>query len=432
MDQGQIELSSVQSVLGCDERSAWVKLVLGPAQDGIRVVWSALAIIGPRPQKWDPSRWEYEQCAFVAVEMKASDLANHIEGGIRDLELDTDRARFNFNLSPIQWMRHASREKYGYVELPWPSVTYNFFFEDQPHSFPSGYLCSMDAPSFPSFATAFFSFFYSEYVSAGMSYQPRPGDFSLFVVEEEWRIARIVVGATSLDVWVEGNKIAATRLELNSAQDRETLDVSDPGHYTFSLPNGLSQDTWVWLKGDRGYLDYRYLSGWGGRHSEDVEFSMPEDPVAELTALAAQGEGARLEYKRELPADSKESKRKIFKTVVAFANGEGGTLLFGVDGDDDTGTIVGLAGDASSLQRKVNDLIRALVIPGPPYTVTASDVDGKCVVRVDVGANQGIIHALVLNQNSSEYYVRRNGSTYFARPEELVSLVKRGVSPSPS
>ena len=431
MDQGSIELSAVGPMLGCDKRNAWVKLLLGPAQDRVRPVWSTLAIVGPCPEKWDPSRWEYEQCTFVAVEMKASDLASHIESGVRDLELGTERTRLNFNASSIQWMRHASREQYGNVELAWPSVTYNLSFEGQFQSLPNGYLCSMDAPSFPSFATAYSTFFYNKHLSAGTGYQPILGEFSLVIAEEEWRIARVVVGAASLDVWVEGSKIADTRLELNSAQDRETLVVHRPDRYTFSLPNGLSEDTWIWLKGERGYLDYRYLTGWGGRHSAGVEFAVPDDPVADLSALAAQGESTWLEYKREPPADSKESKRRIFKTIVAFANGEGGTLLFGVDGDDDTGTIVGVAGDAPSLQRKVNDLIRALVMPAPPYTVTAQEIDGKCVIKVDVEGNQGIIYALVLDPNRPEYYVRRNGSTYFARPEELAALAKPGLPPIP-
>jgi len=431
MDQGNMELTAVRSMLNCDERRVWVKLLLGVPQDGTKPVWFALAIIGPCPEKWDPCRWEYEQCTFVTVEMNTSDLAAHLNNGVCDLEFGTDRARFNFNASSIQWTRHASREQYGDVELAWPSVTYNLYLEDRPQSLPGGYLCSMDAPSFPSFTTAFFTFFYDKHLTTGAG-QPALGQFSLVVAEEEWRIARVVVGAASLDVLVDGSKIAETRLELNSAQDRETLVVHGPDCYTFSLPNGLSQDAWVWLKGERGYLDYRYLSGSGGRHSAGVEFAVPEDQVAELTALAAQGESTRLEYKRELPADSKESKRRVFKTIVALANGEGGTLLFGVDGDDDTGTIVGLTGDASVLQRKVNDLIRALVTPGPPCTVTAHDVDGKCVIKVDIEANQGVIYALTLDPNRPEYYVRRNGSTYFARPDELAALVKPGIPPTPS
>ncbi len=430
MDQGKIEISAVQSVLGHDKRSAWVKLLLGPAEDGIKPVWSALAIVGPLPELRDPLRWEYKQCTFVAIEMKASDLASHVNGGVHGLELGTDRARFNFNASSIQWMRHASREQYGEVELSWPSVTYDLHFEGRPQSLPGGYLCSMDAPSFPSFAAAFRAFFYEKHVPTGQGYQPTLGQYLIFIAEEGWGITRVVVRAASLDVWIGGNNIAETRLELNSARDRETLVVHGPGRYTFSPPKGLAQDAWVWLKGERGYLDYRYLSGWGGRHSSGVEFAGPQDPATELSALATQGESTCLEYKRELPSDSKESKRKIFKTIVAFANGEGGTLLFGVDGDDDTGKIVGLSGDASTFQRKINDLIRDLVTPGPPHTVTTHKIDEKCVVRVVVEANQGAIYALTLDQNHPEYYVRRNGSTYFARPEELATLVKSGVSPT--
>ncbi len=171
--------------------------------------------------------------------------------------------------------------------------------------------------------------------------------------------------------------------------------------------------------------------GWGGSRSAGVEIAAPEDPVADLSALAAQGESTWLEYKRQLPSDSKESKRTVLKTVVAFANGEGGTLLFGVDGDDETGQIVGVPGDAPELQRRVNDLLRALITPTPPSTVSAHDIEGKCVIRVDTVANQGILYALVVDANRPEYYVRRNGSTYFARREELAALVKPAPSAGP-
>ena len=51
------------------------------------------------------------------------------------------------------------------------------------------------------------------------------------------------------------------------------------------------------------------------------------------------GETARLEFKREPPTESK----KWVKTVVAFANGRGGTIVFGVD--DKTRRVVGVDPD---------------------------------------------------------------------------------------
>ena len=47
------------------------------------------------------------------------------------------------------------------------------------------------------------------------------------------------------------------------------------------------------------------------------------------------GESTILEFKRECPEDNK----KFLKTVSAFANGNGGTIIFGVDDDSN---IVGL------------------------------------------------------------------------------------------
>ena len=38
-----------------------------------------------------------------------------------------------------------------------------------------------------------------------------------------------------------------------------------------------------------------------------------------------------MEFKRQLPGDSAESKRTVFKTVAAFANGYGGNIVFGVE-----------------------------------------------------------------------------------------------------
>jgi hypothetical protein len=47
------------------------------------------------------------------------------------------------------------------------------------------------------------------------------------------------------------------------------------------------------------------------------------------------------------------------------------------------------------------------------------------VIRFDVSPGGGTLHALVLEANKPEYYVRRNGWTYYARPDELAQVVGR-------
>ena len=92
------------------------------------------------------------------------------------------------------------------------------------------------------------------------------------------------------------------------------------------------------MKEDDRWIDYRALPGWGGAPSSDIETDLPDDPLADLSAMITQGEGLRVEYTVELPS-SRNEKRNVFKTVVAFANGAGGSIVFGVDDD---GLVVGL------------------------------------------------------------------------------------------
>ena len=57
----------------------------------------------------------------------------------------------------------------------------------------------------------------------------------------------------------------------------------------------------------------------------------------ELKAALRQGEGKNLEFK----ADVSTARKTFLKTVVAFANGIGGTIIFGID--DKTHTVSGFS-----------------------------------------------------------------------------------------
>jgi hypothetical protein len=63
--------------------------------------------------------------------------------------------------------------------------------------------------------------------------------------------------------------------------------------------------------------------------------------------------------------------------------------------------------------------------------LAAPGVDPRLyVIRLNVAPGHGVLHALLMDANKPEYYVRRNGSTYYARPEELAVIVQRGVQGS--
>ena len=85
--------------------------------------------------------------------------------------------------------------------------------------------------------------------------------------------------------------------------------------------------------------------------SEITETSPPAAPIT-LEEMIEEGEGDELEFKSSLRWDFKDQKTNkklegvVLKTVAAFANGQGGTLLIGVRDD---GEVIGLEGDYHSL-----------------------------------------------------------------------------------
>jgi len=176
------------------------------------------------------------------------------------------------------------------------------------------------------------------------------------------------------------------------------------------------------LKSGAEWLDFRPLNQWGGVLSPDVEMELPRDPAAELSHLATRGEGPFLEYKEKLP-DTKDEKRKVFKTIVAFANGGGGSVVFGIE--DETKLIKGLPGKPSVERRRLSDLVRDLVSPSPRVSIEAGDIDGRHLLVLHVQPGGGTIHALIIDGNKPEYYVRRDATTFYARPDELQAIAAR-------
>ena len=82
-----------------------------------------------------------------------------------------------------------------------------------------------------------------------------------------------------------------------------------------------------------------------------TETKPPEAPIT-LEELISEGEGEELEFKSSLRWDFKEGsvnkklEEVVVKTIAAFSNGQGGTLLIGVDDD---GQVIGLEGDYHAL-----------------------------------------------------------------------------------
>src|SRR6185295_17415353 len=94
---------------------------------------------------------------------------------------------------------------------------------------------------------------------------------------------------------------------------------------------------------------------WTRKARAMVESAQSRSATSTVQRLIEQGETAGIEYKTSLRADQetgtvkKELTRAVVTTVAAFMNGEGGTLLIGVEDD---GSVVGIESDLRTLRKQ--------------------------------------------------------------------------------
>lgn len=117
----------------------------------------------------------------------------------------------------------------------------------------------------------------------------------------------------------------------------------------------------------------------------------------QLNDLIAQGEGARLEFKRSISAA-----HRIARTLVAFANTSGGTLLIGVADD---GTIAGVASENREMHR-IEEATDRLAEPALSVTYETLSPDGRKVLIVRVEESVEKPHYALDETGKRTIYVR--------------------------
>lgn len=116
-----------------------------------------------------------------------------------------------------------------------------------------------------------------------------------------------------------------------------------------------------------------------------------------LSDLIAQGEGSQLEFKQTISAA-----HRIARTLAAFANTAGGTILIGVADD---GRIVGIASETHEMQliERATDF---KVEPGLTVSYELVTVAGKQVLVVDVPESDDKPHYAINEYGHRTIYVR--------------------------
>ena len=134
------------------------------------------------------------------------------------------------------------------------------------------------------------------------------------------------------------------------------------------------------------------------------------------------GESKNIEYKVSLP----DKNEKYMKTLVAFANTQGGKLIVGVD--DKTHQVVGVENDVlfplmDGIANAVSDSCEPQIIPD----IEPQTIDGKTVIVVTVEAGKNRPYYLKSKGKDNGTYIRVAGTSRQAFPEKIKELEMEGA-----
>lgn len=134
------------------------------------------------------------------------------------------------------------------------------------------------------------------------------------------------------------------------------------------------------------------------------------------------GESKNIEYKSVLP----EKSDRYIKTVIAFANTQGGKLIIGVD--DKTRHVIGIDQDClfplmDTISNTIADSCQPQIIPDiEPLTI-----DGRTVIIVNVEAGKNRPYYLKSKGKEKGTYIRMAGTSRLAYPEKIRELEMEGL-----
>ena len=175
---------------------------------------------------------------------------------------------------------------------------------------------------------------------------------------------------------------------------------------------------------------------------EEYRKLLPKVGDQQILDLIGQGESVQLEFKSTARWDLNENKKNpameeaVLKTVAAFLNSEGGTLLIGVANDS---TILGLQPDYQTLKKPDRDgfelwltgdlLLKALGNDLAPHiSVSFSIIDTQDICKVTIQPSPRAAYCEIKNKNGQSeerFFIRAcNQTKHLTKPSEITNYTQ--------
>jgi len=402
------------------EQKVWVRAAAARDLQGAWNLQFLEVTAGAPPPSWRPARWEYRDALLVSSEHPGADIA----GWLSDKHVPLGDHRLDIQpMTQAQVHRVDSLAKSGFYEtLPWPCISVDFAASSD-GQIPDGSLVADDAPTFYEFGMAAAAFFG---VPAALGRAARAAQAVFRVQDLTGRILLARISASELAVSVEGARLAGAAVDLARPDGSERRRLGDARAATvvFPLTEPLPQGTWVVLHRDGEWVDRRFLN-WPYSMGTEPGVEVVVEPEARLEALVSAGEGPSTEFKATLPPRPQDRAgiRKALKTVAAFANAEGGTILFGVTDD---GAVVGVERERG-IEERLSNLVQSWVSPLPPYHVEVlplEDRDDRAIYAVIVDQGDRPPYGCGTEPSELVYCVRRGATTFPIDADEVRALAR--------
>lgn len=406
------------------EPVVWTRVAATRDDNGTWSIRLLELVSGPEaPPSWERHAWGYPRARFEASADSGDVVAKWLSAG--RVQVGDDEAVLPELSGSVSWERRQSRSPAPYETLAWPVTEATLSVSTSTPGDPPGHLVSAeDAPSFVDFYTAAACFFW-------LDRQPVGGSLHQGVMyrhqDGRGRINRVRITGEEVSVQVGGDALDGMFVELAGdvpGRKQRVCDQRRQGSDTvqFPLSDSLPPGAWVVLSHGSEWIDKRFLGvPWTRGYEAGVEIIV--ESATKLEASLANREGPQVEFKRQVPTDA-DSKAKVMKTVCAFANGQGGSILFGIDDDHN---VVGVpARQVDGFKDQLTQMIGSWVHPRPATgfeVLPTTNVD-QVVLELAVQPGAALYGCGRRGGEAPIVYIRHYATTVPARPHEIEHIVR--------
>jgi len=366
-------LESVLTRLGA-EPAAWVRLAAARYGESWEVELCDI-VTGAPPISWQLERLSYPDALLIATRTKGSTVGRW---------LTKQRARIaghgvvfpELNPNP-QVQREASKAASTFEISIWPTVRCDLILNaaQSNRQQPQQMMVANGMPTFPNFATAARYLLRDSPAIDSTIYRR----LSLRHQDTSARIA--LVEYTDTDVWVtiEGDQLRGVTVEVSGPSPGPKKKIvrtpSKPVHLKLD-PASTLRDAFVVLVRDQTCLDRKPVAwSYPVMQDSDVRRLSQFDPEARLQSLLWHKENDQVEFKLGNIGESDTDKESVMKSVAAYANGNGGSLFFGINKRYE---VVGIKlDDVPVFEDDLSNMIDDWVHPSPSWSFDTLTIPGN-------------------------------------------------------